>query len=77
MPVAIRATQQEYEFEVVQDGIVVASAWGRDRDRTLAEAAHYAAMYAQDGPVLLRIKPDKRKRRKPAALPNGHQGGET
>ncbi len=63
MPVAINALPQEYEFEVVQDGMVVASAWGRDKARVLAEASHYAAMYAQDGPVELRIKPDKRKRR--------------
>jgi hypothetical protein len=65
MPVGIKAMPQEYEFQVVQDGIVVASAWSRDRERALAEAAHYAAMYAQDGPVILRIKPDKRKRRTP------------
>lgn len=64
MPVAIKTTPREYEYEVVQDGIVVASAWGRDRARVLAEASHYAAVYAQDGPVELRIKPDRRKRRR-------------
>ncbi len=63
MGVAIKITRQEYEYQVIQDGMVVASAWGRDHDRVLAEAAHYAAVYAQDGPVELRIKPDKRKRR--------------
>lgn len=62
MAVAIKATLQEYEYQVVQDGVVVASAWGRDRARVLAEVAHYAALYAQDGPVELRIKPDRRER---------------
>lgn len=70
MPVGVKTVPQEYEYEVVQDGIVVASAWSRDRERALAEASHYAAVYAQDGPVILRIKPDKRKR-KAAALCRG------
>jgi hypothetical protein len=63
MGVAIKATPQEYEYQIVQDGIVVASAWGRNRARVLAEISHYAAQYAQDGPVELRMKPDRRKRR--------------
>lgn len=63
MSVTIKAMPQEYEYEVIQDGIVVASAWGRDKQRVLSEAMHYAMMYAQDGPVEVRMKPDKRKRR--------------
>lgn len=62
MAVGIKANPREFEYEVIQDGVVVASAWGRDHDRVLAEAANYVAQYAQDGPVELRIKPDKRKR---------------
>lgn len=61
--VGIKVTPQEYEYQVIQDGVVVASAWGQNRDRVLAEASHYAAQYAQDGPIELRIKPDHRKRR--------------
>lgn len=63
MPVATQTLSREYEYQVIQDGIVVASAWGRDHDAVLSQAAHYAALYAQDGPVTLRIKPDKRKRK--------------
>src|SRR6185295_19002143 len=38
MAVGIKIVKpQEYEYQVVQDGIVVASAWGRDREHTLAE----------------------------------------
>jgi hypothetical protein len=49
MPVAVKRLPQEYEYQVWQDEIVVASAWSRDRDAALREAAHYAAVYAQDG----------------------------
>ncbi len=64
MVVALKLTPQEYEYEVIQDGIVVASAWGRDRHEVLNEATHYAMMYAQDGPVILQMKPDKRNRKR-------------
>lgn len=63
MPVALKLKPQEYEYEVVQNGVVVASAWGLDKKSVLAEACHYAVIYAQDGPVELRIKPDHRKRK--------------
>ena len=63
MAVDTKSLPREYEYQVVQDGIVVASAWGRNQGAVLAQAAHYAALYAQDGPVTLRIKPDKRKRK--------------
>lgn len=41
---------QETEFELVQDGIPVASAFG-SREDAWREIQHYAAEYSQDGPV--------------------------
>lgn len=41
----------DYEFEVWQDGIPVATAASTDRAAALREAMHYAAVYGQDGPV--------------------------
>jgi hypothetical protein len=69
MVVKIARLPQEYEYQVVQDGVVVASAWGRDREQALTEAAHYAALYAMDGPVQLRLKPDKRRRKRAERRP--------
>ncbi len=40
-----------YEFEIWQDGVMVASGSGGDRNRVHQEAMHYAAVYSQDGPV--------------------------
>jgi hypothetical protein len=44
----------EYAFELIQDGIVVASVFGPDRDRCFAEIMHYAQQYAQDGACIVR-----------------------
>lgn len=54
--------KKEYKFEVVQDGIVVASAWSHDRGSALGEAWHYAMVYAQDGPVSLRRAKSRRRK---------------
>jgi len=43
-----------YEFEVVQDGIVVARASAKEREDALREIYHYAQVYGQDGPVRVR-----------------------
>lgn len=43
-----------YRYEVWQDGICVASAEGPGAER---EAAHYALVYGQDGPVTTRAVP--------------------
>lgn len=60
----------EFWFEIVQGGIVVACGSGPDQDAVTREAVHYAAQYLQDGPVQIRgtIKspalpphPDKRE----------------
>lgn len=37
-------------FEVVQEGIVVASGESCEKAAAIAEAAHYCRMYRQDGP---------------------------
>jgi hypothetical protein len=63
MPVAVALKPREFCYEVIQDGVVVASAWSRNEGQARMEAAHYAAMYAQDGPVELRLKAMKRKRK--------------
>ena len=41
-----------YEFEVWQEGMVVATTSAADEDTALREAMHYAMMYAQDGPAV-------------------------
>jgi hypothetical protein len=46
-----------FEFEVVQNGTVVASAGSADEDAARREAMHYAMMYAQDGPCVVRPLP--------------------
>lgn len=52
--VPAQETEDQFaEFEVTQDGMVVASASG-PRKRALQEAQHYAAVYGQDGPTEIR-----------------------
>lgn len=41
---------EDAEFEIRQEGMTVAATFGQ-RERALAEARHYAAMYGQDGPA--------------------------
>lgn len=45
--------EREYEFEVWQDGSMVAGASSPDRQRAMNDACHYIAVYSQDGPVEL------------------------
>lgn len=42
-------------IEIIQDGMVVASVTGR-KDDAERQAAHYALIYGQDGPVEMRTK---------------------
>jgi hypothetical protein len=42
-------------FEIWQDGMMVAGGCG-PRKQALSEAAHYALVYGQDGPVEVKIK---------------------
>ena len=42
------------EFEIWQDGIMVASVICNDRELALSEIMHYAWVYLQDGPVKVR-----------------------
>lgn len=48
-------------FSVVQDGIIVASGDG-PYEQAVAEANHYAMVYAQDGPVEVKIVPRKARK---------------
>jgi hypothetical protein len=41
------------EYRIIQDGLPVA--WAT----SLTEIAHYAAVYALDGPVVVQERPDK------------------
>jgi hypothetical protein len=50
-PQAAAAVPLTYQFEVWQDDMCVASGEGTELASIKAEAAHYAANYAQDGPV--------------------------
>lgn len=43
----------EYEFEVWQDDEMQASGSAPDFDQVISDAAHYARMYGQDGPVTI------------------------
>lgn len=45
-----------WEFSVEQDGMVVASGEAPTEESARREAAHYALMYSQDGPVKVSIK---------------------
>lgn len=44
----------EYEFELWQDGMMVAEVAGDDLNSCRREIMHYAMMYAQDGPCQIR-----------------------
>lgn len=49
-------------FEVIQDGMVVASGDCTDRDTALREAGHYVMIYGQDGECKAIVrKPGDRK----------------
>ena len=45
---------QEYRYELWQDGIMVAATAADSREDARKEIAHYAIMYAQDGPCTVR-----------------------
>lgn len=47
---------REYEFELWQDGVMVAGVYSPDLERARAEIMHYAMVYAQDGPCEIRGK---------------------
>jgi hypothetical protein len=48
----------EWEFEVEQEGLIVAEGSAPDEETARREAMHYAMMYVQDGPdVRVRIFP--------------------
>ena len=51
------------EYQLFQDGMMVAGVCGTDREWVLAEINHYAFVYSQDGPV--EIKEIKHKKSEP------------
>ena len=46
---------------VMQDGQKVAGVSSPDKRRMLAELGHYAAVYSQDGPVILETRTGKNR----------------
>lgn len=45
--------RREYEYDLIQDGVVVASVSSADRDAAWRDIQHYAAKYVQDGEVVI------------------------
>lgn len=45
----------EWQAEIHQDGRVVAIATGHDQDAVTREGVHYANVFWQDGPCVLRV----------------------
>ena len=59
---AIMPAVSEYRAQVIQDGAVVASAYGSDFDAVRQEGEHYRLVYSQDGPADLKVS-ERRKGR--------------
>lgn len=51
-----RPEKGRYAFEIWQGGMVVATGLGPDLEAVRREAMHYAMIYGQDGPVVLRCE---------------------
>lgn len=45
-----------YVIDILQDGIRVAQVSSTSAAAALEEAAHYARIYAQDGPITFKVK---------------------
>lgn len=56
-------TDQTYTFDLIQEGMVVASVTDSDEEQAFREIMHYACIYSQDGPVKVKAKLKRRKRR--------------
>lgn len=54
---------KNYEYELLQDGIVVASAYSSMKGKALSAILHYAVVYLEDGAVTIRLK--KQRKLKP------------
>lgn len=52
---------EDFRFELWQEGIMVAAVNSPNYHRGLREIAHYANVYAQDGPVQIKEKSSHRK----------------
>lgn len=42
-----------FEFELLQNGLVVAETGSSNRENAFRDIMHYAAVYSQDGPVIV------------------------
>lgn len=51
--------QKEYQYDLIQDGIIVASVICSSREAALKEITHYATIYSQDGAVEIKEKKKK------------------
>lgn len=51
--------ERDYRFEVWQDGLLVAECVGADYEAVRRDAMHYALVYAQDGPVIVKDATDE------------------
>ena len=66
---------KEYRGEVWQDGFLVARAQGGNYTQVNAETAHYAMMYAKDGPVTVKRFEKKSGKRWILSNENTHDAG--
>lgn len=65
----MNSEEPEYgSFKIMQGGIEVAGGSG-PYPAIQAEAAHYAAVYAQDGPVKVRIWKNRRRKQQQRETP--------
>lgn len=55
----------QWHFEIMQGGIVVASGSGPTERSIMTETAHYAMIYGQDGPVDVMVWQGARATKKP------------
>lgn len=44
---------KRYKYDLIQDGMVVASVEATSKEEAEKEIQHYALMYSQDGPVTI------------------------
>ncbi len=50
----------KYQYDLIQNGMVVASVIAPTRKAALKDISHYALIYGQDGPVEIKEKKEAR-----------------
>jgi hypothetical protein len=48
--------KRAYKYNLIQDGMIVASVECEDKELAIKEIKHYAMMYSEDGPVKIEAK---------------------